>query len=125
MMAPFLSRAKSTQHTSSTPYLVCVPGPRSLGTPRGVGLGDNPNPLAYLTDTVTAEDAIAPEDRELVLAGVLGRYFTPVTGLVAGQKLGGVPAGVRKQRESSRGCHQLSEGEEWGGHLRTAPCSEA
>jgi excisionase family DNA binding protein len=61
-----------------------------------VGLGDDPYPLAPRAYPITAEDAETPEDRELVLAGVLGRHFTQVTGLVAGQKLSGVRAGARK-----------------------------
>lgn len=57
------------------------------------------------------QDAVALADGEFFLPGVLGLRVAPVTALVTGQKLSGIPMRVREQREGPRRCYQLSEGE--------------
>ena len=85
---------------------------------RTVGLRDDPDPRPLVPDTVAAEDAKAPPYGELVLACILVRYLSPVTTPVPLKELGWVHAGVRKEREGSRGRNDASQREEDGRHGR-------
>ena len=81
-----------------------------------VGLGDDPCPLAALADLAAAENAEDPAGRELVLAGVLGRYFTLITALVAGAEM---RRGFRRRPRAVRGIPALPpvvQGRRVGGH---------
>ena len=57
-------------------------------------------PSHPLADPVATEYTEAPEDRELVLAGVLGRHVAPVTGPTSGQQICEARPVVLEQRES-------------------------
>jgi len=66
-----------------------------------LGLGNDPDFGTVLSNGVRAQHAKTLANGELVFPGVLGHYFTPVTALLAGQKLSEVGVGVRKQRDIS------------------------
>ncbi len=57
-------------------------------------------PSHPLADPVATEYTEAPEDRELVLAGVLGRHVAPVTGPTSGQQICEARPVVLAARES-------------------------